>query len=205
MRRSLFDLRVERIAPPGIHPGVNLELPVALLHPVSGDPQAEQVTQILHSADAAFYSPNYSLAIELYKRSLHFEPSLRQARECLARAEACQTNRIPTTTVPPRAAAGFQRAWDTYTQYRFTEASRWLIEAVLLAKDWGVAEWPEAVILKTQIERGLNGYANYTKAIACFEEGDIDGALEAVAQAFRADPLQVYHSQLETWSKIFEI
>lgn len=205
LRRGLFDLRIERIAPYRMRPTINPQQPAGPLHPLSIDPRYQQVTNIIRQADAAFYSPNFSRAIELYHQSLHLAPSLRQARECLARAEACLHNRLPTTTVPPRAAAGYQRAWDTYTQYRFEEAQRWLNEACLLAKDWGIAEWPEADTFRAQIERSLSGYANYQEGLSRFDAGDFAGALEAIEQAFHADPLEVYHAQLEDWWKIFEL
>jgi len=204
MRRGLFDLHFERIAPHRRRASMNLRAPVGPLHPISLGPHHQDVLHLIRQADAAFYSPDFLLAIERYKQCLQLEPSLRQARECLARAETYLSNLNPATTVPPRAAAGYQRAWDTYTQYRFDEALRWLNKAWLLAKDWGVAEWPEATAFRAQIECSRTGYANYQEGLARYEEGNLAGALEAVEQAFHADPLEVYHAQLEDWWQIFK-
>jgi len=205
MRRGLFDLHVERIAPHRLRASMVRRPPAGPLHPISFGPHHQDMLHLIRQADAAFYSPDFNLAIERYKQCLQLEPSLRQARECLARAETWLSKHQAATTVPPRAAAGYKRAWDTYTQYRFDEALRWLNEAWLLAKDWGVTEWPEASTFQSQIERSRSGYANYQEGIARYEEGNLTGALEAVEQAFRADPLEVYHAQLEDWWQIFEI
>jgi hypothetical protein len=129
MRRGLFDLHIERIAPYRLRPPANFRPSAGPLHPVSSTPNHQDVLHLIRQADAAFYSPDFLIAIERYKQCLHLEPSLRQARECLARAQNCLNSHLPITTVPPRAAAGYQRAWDTYTQYRFDEALRWLNEA----------------------------------------------------------------------------
>jgi hypothetical protein len=207
MKRGLFDFRVERIASanrPVRSTTLNRRI-TGPLRPVSVGEYHLEAIEFIRQADVAFYSPNFEQAIQLYEAGLNLESGLRQARENLNRAEACLLNREPRTTVPPRAAAGYGRAWDTYTMYRFEEALRWLNEAWLLAKDWGIAEWPEANAFRIQIERSQSGYANFQEGLARFEEGDLEGALEAVEQAFRADPLEVYRAQLEAWGRIFEL
>jgi tetratricopeptide (TPR) repeat protein len=201
MRRGMFDLRVER-APRGPARGTRAAStqPPARLEPRSA-PAQQELSDLLHQADAAFYSPDFRRAVSLYEKALERDPSLRQARESMLRADTCLLNREPRSTVPPRAAAGFRRAWDAYAQYKFDEALRWLNEAWLLAKDWGIAAWPEATAFLHQIERSRTGWANFQKGLSLASQGDRAGALEAVSQAYRADPLETYRAQLETWGK----
>jgi tetratricopeptide (TPR) repeat protein len=203
LKRGLFDLRVERIAPTrGSTHGRRAARP---LRPQSVGRHHQQAIELMRQADAAFYSPDFARAVELYQAGLRLEPGLRQARECLTRAEACLAHYQPSSTVPPRAAGGYRRAWETYTQYRFDEALRWLNEAWLQAKDWGIAEWPEASAFQQQIERARSAYANYQEALDRYGSGDPAGAIEALEQAMRSDPLEVYRAQLAAWGRVFQL
>ena len=205
MRRGLFDLRVERAArssPTGAAPEQRQRTAVRLEPQSLGARQPEAV-ELLRQADAAFYIPDFKRAIPLYEAGLRLEPGLRQAHECLMRADTCLLNREPRSTVPPRAAAGYRRAWDAYTLYRFDEALRWLNEAWLLAKDWGIAAWPEATAFFHQIERSRSGWANFQKGLDRDVQGDRENAIEAAGQAYRADPLETYRTQLEAWGRVF--
>lgn len=205
MKRGMFDLSVERQTVTTDRPAAADHRPVIALKPTAEVDQHRLAVDLLRQADEAFYAPDFSRAAALYQDALRFEPDLRQASEFLARAETCLQNCDPRTTVPPRAAAGFRRAWETYTMYRFDEALRWLNEAWLQAGDWGIAEWPEAQAFYLQIEHSRAGFANYQEAIARSREGDIQGALEAIEQAYRADPLEVYRNQYEAWSRAFDL
>jgi hypothetical protein len=203
LRRGLFDLRVERAAAPlAGEPLPRPRAPAEPLRPQAGAAEQAEQTALLRQADAAFYSPDFERAINLYEAALRLGgPDLAQPRENLARARACLEYSQATTSVPPRAAAGFRRAWEVYTLYRFDEALRWLDEAWLLAKDWGIAEWPEAAAFRRQVERAQNAYLNYCEGLARRQEGDLARAIEAVSQAFRADPLEVYRAQLAAWGE----
>lgn len=234
MKRGLFDLRVERPQPRPLSANVPLQgpggraplrgpgdrvplrglgsraptgqsRPTISLHPTSIAEHHLQAVELVRQADIAFYSPDFAKAVMLYEAGLRFDPSLRQARESLLRAQAGLLQREPHTTVPPRAAAGYRRAWETYTMYRFDEALRWLNEAWLLAKDWGIAEWPEAHDFHALLERSRAAFANYQEALFRAEDGDLQGALEAIDQAYRADPLEVYRAQREDWGQVFSV
>lgn len=202
MRRGLFDLRVERVtrATPLERPAKRA---LIRLEPYSHGAHQPEAAELLRQADTAFYVPDFKHAVPLYEAALRHEPRLRQASECLLRADTCLLNRDTRSTVPPRAAAGYRRAWDAYTLYRFDEALRWLNEAWLLAKDWGIAAWPEATGFFHQIERSRTGWANFQKGLERDEQGDREGAIEAVGQAYRADSLETYRAQLEAWGRIF--
>jgi tetratricopeptide (TPR) repeat protein len=209
LRRGVFDLRVERVpreaaAQASARPVTLRPLTSAGLPADETSPEMEQALDLVQQADAAFYSPDFARAAELYMRALRLAPQLRLARENLARALECLNQRIAHTAVPPRAAAGFSRAWDVYSMYRFDEAAHWLHEAHLLAKDWGIAEWPEAAALHKRIERALTGLANYQEGLTRSAGGDLESAMEAVSQAYRADPLEVYRALLEEWGRVFE-
>lgn len=205
LKRGMFDLRIERPAVEAAAPPPTPRRPPVTLRPRAAGDQHRLAVEMLLQADAAFYAADFTHAMELYRQALHFEPGLRQAQEFLARADACLQHSRPLTTVPPRAAAGFQKAWETYTMYRFDEALRWLNEAQLQAKDWGIAEWPEAADLQAQAERSRTGFANYLAALERAAQGDLQGALEAIEQAYRADPLEVYRKQFEAWGRVFHL
>lgn len=211
MRRGLFDLRVERESAPSSGSAVTAlparrlgaatkeASPHTPLQPRSSGASEGKTASLLRQADEAFYAVDFARAIELYTAGLQLEPELAQPQERLARARACLENCQPATSVPPRAATGYRRAWEAYTLYRFAEALRWLDEAWLLARDWGIAEWPEAATFRRQVERAQNGYLNYCEGLARCQAGNLTGAIEAVAQACRADPLQAYRAQLARW------
>lgn len=205
MKRGLFDLQVERQAAAPHRSSAVERRPVIALRPIAAVEKHRLAVDLLQQADAAFYAPDFARAAALYRDALRFEPDLHQAIEFLARAETCLQYCTPRTTVPPRAAAGYRRAWETYTLYHFDEALRWLNEAWLQARDWGIAEWPEAHAFHTQIEHSRAGFANYQEALARSRDGDMQGALEAIEQAYRADPLEVYRHQIETWSQAFDL
>jgi hypothetical protein len=205
MKRGMFDLRVERQAAAAGRSGATEHRGVIALRPTAAQEHHRLAFDLLRQADAAFYAPDFAQAAALYHDVLRFAPELPQASEFLARAETCLQNCHARTTVPPRAAAGYRKAWETYTLYRFDEALRWLNEAWLQARDWGIAEWPEAHALHAQIEHSRAGFANYQEALARSREGDMQGALEAIEQAYRADPLEVYRSQFESWSRAFDL
>ena len=197
LRRGVFDLRIERgeLARPSAPAGEDGDRTTrAALRPTALDAGDEPgpAAPWLAQAEEAFYSADFARAIELFSQALAQAPELPQARECLERARDCLARRDPASTVPPRAASEYRRAWEAYTRYRFDEAARWLDEAWLLAKDWGIAEWPEARDFHARIERSRAGYASYCKALACRRAGDLPGAREALAQAYRADPLVIY-------------
>ncbi len=193
LKRGVFDLRVERDAQP-LTAGADGNLPAETLHPttLSAGDRAGPAMRWLVPAEEAFYAADFERAVELYSQALQHTAGLPQAVECLERARDCLARRDPTSTVPPRAASDYRRAWEAFTRYRFDEATRWLDEAWLLAKDWGIAEWPEARAFHARIERSRAGYASYCKALACRRAGDLPGAREALAQAYRADPLFIY-------------
>ena len=204
MRRGLFDLRVERVTRGA--PGQRqrpAQRKLTSLEPHSCSASHPAVAELLRLADAAFYIPDFKRAEPLYEAALEREPGLRQAAEFLRRAGICLLNREPRSTVPPRAAAGYRRAWDAFTLYRFDEALRYLNEAWLLAKDWGIAAWPEATAFFHQIERSRTGLANYQKGLERDTQADRAGALEALSQAYRADLLETYRAQLESWGRVF--
>ena len=233
LKRGLFDLRVERPAPrpQPVNPPIRPGRPALPLHPASiaeqhlqsgelaqrteelaqwteeparwAEELVRQVEELVRQADIAFYSPDFAKAVALYQAGLRFDPGLRQARASLQRAQACLLQWEARTSVPPRAAAGYRRAWETYTLYRFDEALRWLNEAWLLAKDWGIAEWPDAHDFHALLERSRAGFANYQVSLSRAEQGDLQGALEAIDQAYRADPLEVYRAQREAWGVVF--
>ena len=205
MKRGQFDLRVERQAAAPDHSSTVAHRPMIALRPTTAAENHQLAIDLLRQADEAFYAADFARAVALYPDALRLEPELRQASEFLARAESCLQNYNPRTTVPPRAAAGYRRAWETFTQYRFDEALRWLNEAWLQAKDWGIAEWPEAHAFHTLIEHSQAGLENYQEALARARDGDMQGALEAVEQAYRADPLEVYRGQFEVWSQAFAL
>ena len=163
LKRGLFDLRVERPQPRAQPRPQPARSSLLTLHPTSIGEHHLQAVELVRQADIAFYSPDFAKAAMLYEAGLRFDPGLRQARESLQRAQACLQQREPRTTVPPRAAAGYRRAWETYTQYRFDEALRWLNEAWLLAKDWGIAEWPEAHDFHAQLERSRAAFPTTRK------------------------------------------
>jgi len=203
MKRGMFDLQVERPTAAPERSSVTAHRPMITLRPTAADENHRLAIDLLQQADMAFYVPDFARAAALYQDALRIEPGLRQASEFLARARNCLQNCDPRTTVPPRAAAGYRRAWETYTLYRFDEALRWLNEAWLQAKDWGIAEWPEAHAFHTQIEQSRAGFANYQEALIRANDGDMQGALEAIEQAYRADPLEIYRDQFETWNQAF--
>ncbi len=205
MKRGQFDLRVERQAAASDLSSTVGHRPMIALRPTTAAENHRLAVDLLRQADEAFYAPDFARAAALYQEALRREPELRQASEFLERAETCLQNCNPHTTVPPRAAAGYRKAWETYTLYRFDEALRWLNEAWLQAKDWGIAEWPEAHAFHTLIEQSRAGLENYQEALARSREGDMQGALEAIEQAYRADPLEVYRAQFEAWSQAFEL
>jgi hypothetical protein len=165
MRRGLIDLRIERStcgspswAVLGQRPRTAQRAAVRL-EPHSLGTRQPEAAELVRQADAAFYIPDFKRAVPLY------EAGLSQAYECLMRADTCLLNREPRSTVPPRTAAGYRCAWDADTLYRFDEALRWLNEAWLLAKDWGIAAWPEATAFFHQIERSRTGWANFQKGL----------------------------------------
>ena len=81
---------------------------------------------------------------------------------------------------------------------------RWLNEAWLQAKDWGIAEWPEAHAFHAQIEQSRTGFANYQEALIRANDSDMQGALEAIEQAYRADPLEIYSDLMAAWQQSFD-
>ncbi len=204
MKRGQFNLLVERREAVRDRSGAIQQRPVIALRPSAAQENQRLAVDLLRQADAAFYAPDFARAAALYRDALACDPELRQANEFLERAETCLQNCTARTTVPPRAAAGYRRAWETYTLYRFDEALRWLNEAWLQAKDWGIADWPEAHALQALIEHSQAGFANYQAALVRSREGDMQGALEAIEQAYRADPLEVYHSQFDAWNQAVE-
>ena len=206
LKRGMFDLQIERqtAAPDRSTPAEHRPAVDGPPRPTAAAEGQPPASDLLRQADAAFYAPDFTRAAALCRAALHLEPGLRQASEFLMRAQTCLQNRDARTTVPPRAAESYRRAWEAYTLYRFDEALRWLDEAWLQAKDWGIAEWPEAHALYVQIEHSRAGFANYQEAQARAQDGDLRGALEAAEQAYRADPLEIYRSQLAAWSRVFE-
>ena len=119
MKRGMFDLHVDRPTAAPNPTSAAMQRPVIALRPTAAAENHRMAHDLLQQAEAAFYAPDFAKAAALYQDALRFEPDLRQASEFLARAETCLQNRDPRTTVPPRAAAGYRRAWETYTLYRF--------------------------------------------------------------------------------------
>jgi hypothetical protein len=190
LKRGVFDLRVERSA---VVPAFGLqETPAEAFLPslFTGSPPENAAP--LAPAEAAFYRADFETAIELLDGVLRLFPELAQAGEFRERARECLERRDPTTIVPPRAASDYRRAWEAFTRYRFNEAARFLDEAWLLAKDWGIAEWPEARAFHERLERCQTGFASYLKAQALRRSGNLADGQEALAQAHRADPLVIY-------------